>query len=65
MLTLKRNEVCPYANKCPHNKNHECWGAEPTRFVEYKCSFVENGKILENKFRNPLDKTGQMKVIME
>lgn len=64
-LILMENENCPYANRCSYNKNHECYGANKNRTTKFSCDFVDNGTISEGKSRNPLDQTGQMKIIVE
>ena len=67
MLILKENEVCQLAQQCPHNDTTKgCYGARANRAYEFTCEFVQNGKIItDSGFRNPLDQTGKMKVIME
>ena len=67
MLILKENEVCHLAYKCPHNDTSKgCYGARAERSYIFTCEFVKNGRIItDSGFRNPLDKTGKMKVIME
>ncbi len=64
-LILESKKVCPYANSCVHNTSNECWGAKTNRDEQFICEFFVNGKILKDGYRNPLDKTGGMKVIME
>lgn len=64
MLFLKEHETCPYSVRCPHSTN--CWGTKSDRNCDFTCALVDNqGRINESGFRNPLDKTGKMKVIME
>ena len=66
MLILQESEICPYRFRCPHNDQNQCFGAEPKRTVNFTCIFVSgNGHIDEKQYRNPLDKTGKMKIIME
>lgn len=64
MLLLKENEVCPLALNCQYA--NDCWGAKPGRKNEFNCDYVDDrGYIKENQFRNPYDKTGKMKIIVE
>jgi hypothetical protein len=42
-----------------------CWGARPERDCDFNCDLVDNGNIVEGKSRNPLDKTGQMKILID
>jgi len=65
MLTLKANQPCPYSASCQYNKNDSCYGAKSNRNSVFTCNFVQDGKIIEGQYRNPHDKTGQMKIIME
>lgn len=65
MLFLKKGEVCPYANVCPHNTTHVlCYGARADRDNEFHCDLIVDGKIKEG-FRLSEDKTGKMKILME
>jgi|GEM_PF-1762532 hypothetical protein len=66
-LILKKNEVCPYSNICPHNKGtFICQGANPNRTNEFVCDFVnENGSFREDRFRSKHDTTGKMEIILE
>lgn len=67
MMILEAGKGCHLANGCPYNKPHGyCRGALSDRPNEFVCDYVENGQIItDGGFRNPLDKTGRMKVIME
>ena len=68
MLVLKPNEVCPYSTSCPHNQDGTCFGSRSDRNNQFNCSLVDNnGTFSEstNIQRNPYDKTGNMKIIME
>jgi hypothetical protein len=68
MMILEDGEICPYAANCPHNKNSygPCYGTIATRGNKFECEFVVNGQfIIDSGFRNPLDQTGKMKIIME
>jgi len=65
MLVLEKGQICPHAHRCKHNFSSSCWGARPNRDNEFVCSFYENGKILDKKLFNPLDKTGKMRVLLE
>lgn len=63
-LFLKENEVCPHIYKCPHSDN--CYGARTRRVNTFNCELVSaDGTINEAGYRNPLDQTGKMSVIME
>jgi len=68
-LYLKKGEICPHREVCPYNKYSTgidiCWGAKAERDCDFNCDFVVNGKIIEGKSRNPLDKTGRMTVIID
>jgi len=67
MLKLKANQVCPYSNKCPYadGPNGVCYGTRSDRDITFMCNFIDDhGNIHENRFRNPLDKTGNQKIIM-
>lgn len=64
MLNLKPGEVCSYAENCPYSNS--CQGTQSTRKTSFACDFVsDTGAIKEGKFRNKLDQTGKMQVIME
>ena len=64
MLNLKPGEVCPYAEHCSYSDN--CQGTQSDRKTSFTCDFVgDNGEIREGLFRNKLDQTGKMEVIME
>jgi len=69
MMTLKEHEICPFVSSCKYNKDSlgNCYGGNPSRNTVFNCEFVINGQIVNdsNLFRNPYDKTGKMKVIME
>lgn len=64
-LILEAGEICPYSSSCPYNTDNECWGARSDRKLNFNCSFVKNGKIIEGAARNRFDETGQMKILME
>jgi len=64
-LILEAGVVCPYSNNCPHNTNHECWGAKKDRPMGFNCSYVKNGKIITDGTRLREDQTGKMKILME
>ena len=53
--------------KCKYNNDGSCNGASERRTNSFVCDFVdEYGNILETgHVRNPMDLTGNMKVIME
>lgn len=64
MLRIEAKQVCHLSNVCPYA--NECWGAREGRDTPFNCDFVtEDGTIKEGCYRNPLDQTGRMKVIME
>lgn len=64
MLNLKPGEVCSYAGHCPYSDS--CQGTQSTRKTSFTCDFVsDTGTIKEGMFRNKLDQTGKMQVIME
>lgn len=63
-LILEAGQACPYGSSCVYNKNWECQGAHETRTKNFTCTIVatrESG----GEYRNPLDETGKMQVIME
>lgn len=63
-MILEAGEVCKIT-ECPYN-NGVCHGARFDRTNKFTCEYVVNGKLLTDfGFRNPQDKTGKMKVIME
>lgn len=68
-LFLKVGEICQYRKICPYNKYATgadiCWGARSERDCNFVCDFVIDGKIQEGFLRNPLDKTGQMKILID
>jgi len=64
MLNLKPGEGCSYTESCSYSGN--CQGTQSTRKTSFTCNFVsDTGIIEEGKFRNKLDQTGKMQVIME
>lgn len=72
MIVLEAGQMCPHQIQCPYNTTKHggvflCQGANPARQNAFTCDHVgDNGKIAEGKImRNPNDKTGKMKVIME
>ena len=67
-LLLEKNMICPYSSRCPHNSSYTCQGGLSNRNTEFRCSYVNNEGKFNNESsiqRNPLDKTGNMTVIME
>ena len=64
-MSLKENEICPFATTCKFSL--ECCGTDIGRNNIFICEYVKDGKLVynESSYRNPLDKTGNMKVIME
>lgn len=73
MLVLQPKEVCPYSTRCPYikqasyvNNAYPCRGMDPKREYVFRCEFVKENGIIEGGYqRNPHDKTGKMKIIME
>lgn len=66
MLRLKESEVCPYGRSCQYNSGDTCLGARSGRDTAFDCEFVKGGVIQDGGIvRNPHDKTGKMKVILE
>ena len=61
MLVLKKDEICPYASKCPHSSN--CWGTRSDRGTDFTCQLVQE----DGSFTGilPLGKTGKMKILNE
>jgi hypothetical protein len=68
MLVLEENQICPHGRTCPHNNNNPltgpCQGAIPNRGGKFYCEFYVNGTITDG-YRNPEDKTGRMKLIID
>jgi hypothetical protein len=66
MLILESGHTCPHTN-CPYDEPAgSCNGTKTGRAVAFTCKFATETQILDNgKIRNPLDQTGNMKVIME
>lgn len=68
-MILEVGQVCPYSHNCPYNKTAVggvCYGTRSDRANRFECEFVINGKIITDAgFRNSLDQTGKMKIIME
>ena len=66
-MILESGETCQYGRVCPLNtKFGPCYGARSDRQNIFECEYVVNGQLIaDSGFRNPLDKTGKMKVIME
>ncbi len=66
MMVLAEGQVCPLSSSCEYNVNNSCMGATQGRITEFRCGYVENGRVKENmQQRNKLDQTGNMKVLME
>lgn len=63
MLNIPPFKSCSQAYNCPHSDN--CQGASSDRNTEFKCSFYNNGKVSTTEYRNPYDKTGNMKILNE
>jgi hypothetical protein len=68
-LHLRKGEICPHRTICPYNKysmgSDSCWGARSERDCDFNCDYVIEGRIQEGFSRNPMDKTGQMKVLFD
>jgi len=63
-MILEAGEQCRYGQSCP--RSDACYGLKTDRPNIFECEYVINGQLVENPgFRNPLDQTGKMKVIME
>ena len=63
-MILEAGEQCRHAQTCP--RSDTCYGVRPDRQNKFECDYVTNGHLVENPgFRNPMDQTGKMKVIME
>jgi len=69
-LMISENQSCPYANTCEYNSGKgiatSCSGADQNRKIPFICDLVTSeGVPIPGKFRSQLDKTGQMKIILE
>lgn len=70
-LELKEFQVCPYANRCPHNEGYasnRCLGGDSTRKSQFRCDLVDdsgNIKGVNEAFRSSHDQTGKMKILVE
>lgn len=64
-LILESNQACPYGSACAYNKNSECRGADGTRVHQFTCTLVATREQGGAGYRNPLDETGKMQVIMD
>ena len=63
-MILEAGEVCRFGDTCP--QRDLCQGLIKSRPNSFVCEYVQNGILVENPgFRNPLDQTGKMKIIME
>ena len=64
-LVLEANEVCPYAQSCVYNNNQGgCYGAKPNRKNKFVCNIVDTRES-GGAYRNPLDKTGKMELLVD
>ena len=63
MMILKENEPCPYSLKCKYTD--DCEGPNSNRISTFRCEFVTNGVIQDDKSRTILDKTGKMQILSE
>lgn len=66
-MILESGEACPFSNKCSLNsQSSPCFGARSDRMNKFECEYVVNGSLItDSGYRNPLDQTGKMKLIME
>ena len=66
-MILEAGETCVYGHVCPFNTPYSpCYGTRSDRDNKFECEYVINGKIITDcGCRNPLDRTGKMRVIME
>ena len=64
-LILESNQACPYGAACAYNKNSECRGAASNRTTSFTCNLVSTREQGGAGYRNPLDETGKMQVIMD
>jgi len=64
-LILESNQACPYGAVCAYNKNSECRGAAADRVHEFTCNLVSTHEMGGAGYRNPLDETGKMQVIID
>lgn len=66
MIILQEGKICNFFHKCPYNKNGSCQGSNPHRKTVFSCGYTsEDGTFNLGKERSDLDKTGNMKIIME
>lgn len=64
-LILEANQACPHGASCAYNKNSECRGAANNRPHIFTCNLVATREEGGAGYRNPLDETGKMQVIMD
>lgn len=69
-MYLRANELCPFADKCPHLKTASsyCHGANSDRPGSFTCDYVDsNGNFTStnNEARNKYDLTGKMEILSE
>jgi len=65
-LKLGQNQVCDHSSNCKFNSMGQCQGSRSDRNKEFTCTLVStDGVFAESGFRNPLDQTGNMKILME
>lgn len=63
-MRLSENQVCPKMITCKYSDN--CMGANSLRNTVFTCTLItEDGSIIDNGFRNPLDQTGKMQILTE
>ncbi len=63
-LILEAGQACPFGSSCVYNKNWECRGAVGTRPTDFTCNIVATRET-GGDFRNPLDETGKMQVLID
>jgi len=64
-LILEINQSCPHGAACAYNKNSECRGADGSRQYAFTCDLVSTREQGGEGYRNPLDETGKMQVLMD
>ncbi|MHA1623148.1 MAG: hypothetical protein ACTSVO_13530 [Candidatus Heimdallarchaeaceae archaeon] len=63
-LILEGHEVCPHSSTCVYHKQNNCWGANGMRENKFYCTLVDTQES-GGGYRNPMDKTGRMEVIID
>ncbi len=67
MLIIEAGETCPHKDNCKFNDPvGTCFGSKSGRANKFTCEYATLTEVSnDNHVRNPLDQTGQMKIIME